>query len=67
MLREKKYYVVFDDYEQGYILRVLNNERTKLINENKNSDIVDDLIIKIGTAPLKKVKVIERNYQNETR
>ena len=38
----------------------MNDTKTELMNEGKSTDAVDDLIIKVGYAPKKKFKVIER-------
>lgn len=56
MEREKFYYVALDDYEHGIIIRVLNDKKTDLMNEGKSTDAIDDLIIKVGTAPQKRYK-----------
>lgn len=62
MEREKLYHVALDDYEHGIIIRTLNDKKTDLMNEGKSTDAIDDLIVKVGTAPQKKFKVIkERN------
>ena len=60
MAKEEMYHIALDDYEHGIIIRSLNDEKTDLMNEGKSTDAVDDLIIKVGTAPKKKFKVIER-------
>lgn len=60
MIREKRYHLAFDDYEYGVMIRSLNDEKTKLMHEGKSADAVDDLLIKVGTAPQKKVRVVER-------
>lgn len=67
MIREKRYYVVLDDYEQGVMIRSLNDEKTKLMNEGRSADAVNDLLIKVGTAPQKKVKIVERKYLRDAR
>lgn len=59
-MKEEKYYVALDEYEHGVIIRSLNDEKTDLKNKGKSTDAVDDLIIKIGHAPTKKFKVIEK-------
>lgn len=59
MAKEEMYHIALDDYEHGIIIRSLNDEKTDLMNEGKSTDAVDDLIIKVGTAPKKKFKVIE--------
>lgn len=60
MAKEEMYHIALDDYEHGIIIRSLNDEKTDLMNEGKSTDAVDDLIIKVGTAPKKKFKVIEK-------
>ncbi|MBQ2970972.1 MAG: hypothetical protein IJE16_00305 [Ruminococcus sp.] len=67
MVKEKLYHVALDDYEHGIVLRSLNDERTKLMEEGKTSDAVDDLLIKVGNAPQKRVKVVERKRSDEAR
>ena len=59
MEREKLYHIALDDYEHGIIIRTLNDKKTDLMNEGKSTDANDDLIVKVGTAPQKKFKVIK--------
>lgn len=54
------YHIALDDYEHGVVIRALNDTKTELMNEGKSTDAVDDLIIKVGYAPKKKFKVVER-------
>ena len=51
MEKEKLYHIALDDYEHGVVIRSLN----------------DDLLVKVGNAPLKKFKVIERKRSDEAR
>ena len=67
MEREKLYHIALDDYEHGVVIRSLNDEKTKLMEEGKSADAVDDLLVKVGKAPLKKFKVIERKRSDEAR
>lgn len=60
-MKEERYYLSVDDYEQGVLLRALNDKRTALIKQNKSTDAVDELIVKVGKAPAKKFKVLERS------
>lgn len=62
-MKEERYHIAFDDYEQGIVIRSLNDERTSLIEQDKPTEDVDDLIIKIGNAPKRRVKVVERNEE----
>ena len=59
MEREKLYHIALYDYEHGIIIRTLNDKKTDLMNEGKSTDAIDDLIVKVGTAPQKKFKVIK--------
>lgn len=59
-MKEEKYYVALDEYEHGVVIRSLNDEKTDLKKQGKSTDAVDDLIIKIGHAPTKKFKVVEK-------
>ena len=61
MVKEEKYYVALDEYEHGVVIRSLNDEKTDQKKQGKSTDAVDDLIIKIGHAPTKKFKVIEKD------
>ena len=60
-MKEERYYLSVDEYEQGVLLRVLNDKRTDLIKRKKSTDAIDELIVKVGNAPTKKFKVLERN------
>lgn len=62
-MKEERYHIAFDDYEQGIVIRSLNDERTSLIEQDKPTEDLDDLIIKIGNAPKRRVKVVERNEE----
>ena len=58
-MKEELYHIALDDYEHGIIIRTLNDKKTDLMNEGKSTDAIDDLIVKVGTAPQKKFKVIK--------
>lgn len=67
MEKEKLYHIALDDYEHGIVIRSLNDEKTDLMEQGKSTDAVDDLLIKVGNAPQKKFKVVERNRVHEAR
>ena len=67
MEKEKYYYVALDDNEHGIVIRSLNDEKTKLMEEGKSADAIDDLLIKVGNAPNKKFRVIERGSSDDAR
>ena len=57
-MRDKKYYIALDDFEQKIIINCLNEMRNKLIADGKYTDAVDEVLIKIIGAKHKKFKVI---------
>ena len=54
-------------FRSGIVIRSLNDEKTDLMQQGKSTDAVDDLLIKVGNAPQKKFKVVERKRSNEER
>ena len=59
-MKEERYHIALDDYTPSAVNQALNDTKTELMNESKSTDAVDDLIIKVGYAPKKKFKVVER-------
>ena len=53
-MKEERYYLSVDEYEQGILLRALNDKKSDLIKQGKSTDAVDELIVKVGKAPTKK-------------
>ena len=58
-MREKKYYIVLDNFERRMLLNNLNDFRNKLLAEGKYTDLLDEVIIKIANAKLTRVKIKE--------
>ena len=58
-MREKKYYLVLDDFERRLLLYNLNNYRNKLIANGKYTDLLDEVIIKVANAKLKRIRIEE--------
>ena len=58
-MKEERYYLVLNDDEQSLLIRSLNDERTAQLKNGKAVDSIDELIVKVGKAPLKKIKVLE--------
>ena len=59
-MRNTKYYVALDGDERRIVIDSLNRMRNKLIADGRYTDAVDDILIKIVNAPIKKFKV---NYK----
>lgn len=56
-MREKKYYLVLDDFERRMLLKNLNDFRNKPITEGRYTGLLDEVIIKVANAKLKRIKV----------
>ncbi len=56
-MRNPKYYISIDEYEWRIIISSLNNLRNKLIADGRYTDAVDDILVKVVHAPIKKFKV----------
>lgn len=52
-----KYYIAIDEYERRIIINSLNKLRNKLIADGRYTDAVDDVLVKVVNAPIKKFKV----------
>jgi len=54
---EEKRILKLDRYDYKILINALNEFRTKLINENVECGIVDDLLIRVIDAPVEKRKL----------
>ncbi len=57
-MRENRYFISFDDLERRTLVYCLNEVRTRLKQEGRYTDAVDELILRICDAPTKKFKII---------
>ena len=46
-MRDKKYYIALDDFEQKIIINCLNEMRNKLVADGKYTDAIDEVLLKI--------------------
>ena len=56
-MRNQKYYIAVDESERRIILNALNALRNKLLAQDRYTDAVDDVLIKVVNAPIKKFKI----------
>ena len=56
-MRSQKYYIVIDEKERRIILNALNELRNRLLAEGRYTDAVDDVLIKVVNAPIRKFKI----------
>ena len=59
-MKEKKYYIAFDDFERRVVVNCMNEMRNKLIANGKYTDALDEVILKVIHAKQKKLKVVYR-------
>lgn len=63
---ERKYVVNLDEYDQRIMIRALNDLRTSLLKEERSTDAVDELMVKVYGAK-KKMMVSEPRCDYESR
>jgi len=56
MGKEEKRVLTLDKYEHGVMVNALNEMRNDLLEEQRSTDIVDEVLLKAIDAPTKKVK-----------
>ncbi len=56
MEKQEKRILELDKYEHGVVINALNEMRNDLIEEERPTDIVDEVLLKTIDAPSKKVK-----------
>ncbi len=56
-MRSQKYYIVLDEKERRIVINSLNELRNKLLADGRYTDAVEDVLIKIVNAPIKKFKI----------
>nr|WP_217936452.1 hypothetical protein [Enterocloster clostridioformis] len=56
MAKEEKRILALDQYEHGVVINALNEMRNDLLEEQRPTDIVDEVLLKTIDAPVKKVR-----------
>ena len=57
-MKEKKFYIVLDDFERRVGVNCMNEMRNSLIEDGKCTDTLDEVLLKIIRSKQKKLKVI---------
>ena len=55
--KEEKKYIGIDMYEEGAVIKALNEMRTKQLSEGRPTDVENELILKIIHAPTRKARI----------
>ena len=56
-MKEERYHLELDRYDKNIVLNALNTLRNQQVREERPTDPVDELIIKVSEAPLRRMKV----------
>ncbi|MBE5820562.1 MAG: hypothetical protein IJE05_06775 [Clostridia bacterium] len=64
---EEKTVLVLDEYEIGAIIRILNDRRTEMLKQQKDPEVVTEILKKVLKAPTKKQRFYKKgkntNYE----
>lgn len=64
---EEKRLIVVNKYEYGMIVNAINSLRTKLIKENKSTEAVNELLLKLLNIPIMKKSIFQRERVSNAR
>ncbi len=53
-MKEEKYYLEMDRYDRSILINALNEIRSKQLSEDRPADPINELILKVSEAPLRK-------------
>ena len=56
-MKDKIYDAYLDNHERQLVIHSLVELKNKLIQEGRYTDCVDELILKVANAPVKKIKI----------
>lgn len=56
-MKKKKYYVYLEPNETSLVIQSLNRLKNSLLEQGRDSDCVDELMLKVMRAPTKKIKI----------
>lgn len=64
---EEQRVVMLNKYEYGMIIKSLNELRTKLIRENKSTEFVNELLLRLLNIPIRKRTIFQRERVSNER
>ena len=59
-MMKQKYYLALSIEEWRFLIHCLNEFRNRLISEGRYTDAVDEVLIKVANAKVKKFRIAER-------
>ena len=57
----EKSVIEVDEYQHGLIINSLNDKRNELVEQGKDTEFVDDTLIEVMDAPMKREKKRHRD------
>lgn len=57
---EEKRVISIDRYEYGLLLNVLNEYRNQLLKEDKSTDLVNEILMRLINTPIKKKTLLKK-------
>ena len=60
-MRRTKYHIYLISEERRLLINSLINLKNRLITEGKYTDLVDEVLVKVANAKIKKIKVISKS------
>ena len=60
-MRNTKYHIYLNSEERRLLINSLINLKNRLIAESKYTDLVDEVLIKMANAKIKKIKVVSKS------
>ena len=57
-MKRAKYYLYLNREETGIVIQSLNRLRNAMLRENRDTNCVDALLLKVMSAPIKKISKI---------
>lgn len=55
-MKEERYFIALDPYDRNILLHALNQLRNQQIAQERPTDPVDELILKVSRAPMKRIR-----------
>lgn len=56
-----KYHVYLNYEERRLVIKSLNDLRNRLISKGKYTDLIDEVLVKVAKAKVKKMKVVSKS------
>lgn len=57
--------IELDEYDFNMAVKIINDERNKMINEKKDTTNISELLLKLVKAPIKKHLFAKKEVMNE--